>query len=103
MADAAHARADLVVKLTCGLIAAFLINEIVFILWPSLAYAAVRTVVIPVVALVDAVASFTVVIRPRQSRRARTIGWSGVVLSLAIWAFQWFWPWALLGTSKAYG
>ncbi len=91
------------IKLTCGLIAAFLLNEVSGIIRPSFVYVAVRAVLIPMVALVGTFASFAAVVRQGQSRKTRIIGCLGVVVSLAIWAFQWFWPWALFGTSKAYG
>ena len=95
MARPVQKGAGLVIKLTFGLIAIFLLNEVLLVLRPSLVYAAVRTVLIPMVALVDTVASFAVVIRAGQSRKTRMIGCLGLVVSLAIWAFQWFWSGAL--------
>src|SRR5258708_20338958 len=93
--------AGLVIKLTCGLIAVFLLNEVLIVLRPSLVYAAVRAILIPMVALVDTVASFAVVVRLGQSRKTRIIGCLGLVVSLAIWAFQWFCSGALFAPRVA--
>jgi hypothetical protein len=98
MADQVQKKgAGLVIKLTFALLAVFLLNEAFIILKPSLAYAAVRAVLIPMVALANTVASVAVVVRPKQSPETRIIGCLGLVASLAIWAFQWFWSGALFG------
>lgn len=103
MADRRGSGDGLVITLTCCLIGMFLLNEVAGIVWPSFVYVAVRALGIPMVALVDTVASLVVVIRPMQSTRTRIIGCLGIVVSLNIWAFQWLWSGALFGLHVVIG
>ena len=92
-----QAQAGLVTKFTLGLILIFLLNEALLVAWPSLAYVAIRMVVIPTVALVDSIACVVAMARRKQAVRARIVGGVCLVLASLIGAFQWLWPGAVFG------
>jgi hypothetical protein len=93
----AVSQADGVVKLTCIVIGVFILNEALLVAWPSFAYPAIRTVVIPMLALVDIVASLSVLLGRKRSKGARIIAALGFGISSIIWAFQWLGSGALFG------